>query len=110
MKDGVARVDGSLAVSRAIGDLKYKQFLISEPECSTHTIDSDDDLLILATDGLFMVFSEEKIALMVSEMRKSGLSLKEISSKICFECCTNYNCKDNVTLIIVDLKKQLADF
>jgi serine/threonine protein phosphatase PrpC len=24
MKDGVARVDGSLAVSRAIGDLKYK--------------------------------------------------------------------------------------
>lgn len=24
MKDGVARVDGSLAVSRAIGDIKYK--------------------------------------------------------------------------------------
>lgn len=34
-KDGVARVDGSLAVSRAIGDVKYKQFLISEPEVFT---------------------------------------------------------------------------
>jgi protein phosphatase 1L len=38
MKDGVARVDGSLAVSRAIGDLKYKQFLISEPEVTSHHI------------------------------------------------------------------------
>ena len=38
MKDGVARVDGSLAVSRAIGDLKYKQFLISEPETCTSPI------------------------------------------------------------------------
>jgi protein phosphatase 1L len=34
MKDGVARVDGSLAVSRAIGDLKYKDFVISDPEAS----------------------------------------------------------------------------
>lgn len=32
MKGDVARVDGSLAVSRAIGDIKYKQYLIPEPE------------------------------------------------------------------------------
>jgi len=38
MKEGVARVDGSLAVSRAIGDLKYKQFLISDPETSSYQL------------------------------------------------------------------------
>ena len=38
MKNGVARVDGSIAVSRAIGDIQYKQFLISEPETETHQI------------------------------------------------------------------------
>lgn len=32
LEGDVARVDGSLAVSRAIGDLKYKEFLIPEPE------------------------------------------------------------------------------
>jgi protein phosphatase 1L len=36
VKDDVARVDGSLAVSRAIGDLKYKQYLIPEPETYTY--------------------------------------------------------------------------
>lgn len=110
MKDGVARVDGSLAVSRAIGDLKYKQFVTSEPETSSNQIQPDDDLLILSTDGLFMVFSEEEVARMISEMRASGYSLKKITQKITFECCTNYNCKDNVTLIIVDLKKHYNEF
>ena len=59
MKDGVARVDGSLAVSRAIGDLKYKQFLISDPEMRSQQIQPDDDILILSSDGLYLVFSEE---------------------------------------------------
>lgn len=36
IKDDVARVDGSIAVSRAIGDIKYKQFLIPEPETYTY--------------------------------------------------------------------------
>jgi len=59
VKNGVARVDGSIAVSRAIGDLKYKQFLIPEPESQTYNIQEDDDLLILSTDGLFLVMNEE---------------------------------------------------
>lgn len=32
MKDDIARVDGCIAVSRAIGDMKYKKFLIPVPE------------------------------------------------------------------------------
>jgi protein phosphatase 1L len=36
MKDDIARVDGSLAVSRAIGDIQYKEYLISEPEAYTY--------------------------------------------------------------------------
>lgn len=31
----VMRVQGVLSVSRAIGDLPYKDFIISEPEVST---------------------------------------------------------------------------
>ena len=56
-KNGVARVDGCLAVSRAIGDIQHKQFVISEPEILNREITTSDDLLILATDGLLEVFS-----------------------------------------------------
>ena len=58
VKDDVARVDGSLAVSRAIGDLKYKQYLIPEPETYTYQIQPNDDLLLLSTDGLYLVYNE----------------------------------------------------
>ena len=36
VKDDVARVDGSIAVSRAIGDIQYKKYLIPEPETYTY--------------------------------------------------------------------------
>ena len=110
-RDDVARVDGSVAVSRAIGDVRYKQFIISEPETSFHEIDLTDDLLILATDGLYMVYTEAEVAKMVHEMRQEGLlSLEEIAQRIGDECCTNYHCKDNVTIIIVDMAQHLNDF
>jgi protein phosphatase 1L len=81
MKGDVARVDGSLAVSRAIGDIKYKQYLIPQPETYNYQINPNDDLLILSTDGLYMVFSEQEVAQKISEYRRSPqkYSLKEIA-------------------------------
>jgi len=67
-------------------------------------------LLILATDGLYLVYTEEKVAQMIAMLRQKGKSLNEISQLITDECCTDYNCKDNVTLIIIDLKKHYNDF
>jgi len=75
MKDDIARVDGSLAVSRAIGDIAYKQYIIPEPETYTYQIQGNDDLLILSTDGLFLVYTEEQVASMITEMRRQNKSL-----------------------------------
>lgn len=53
----IPRVQGLLAVSRAIGDLQLKQFVISEPELTSITKKSDDLCIILATDGLWDVIT-----------------------------------------------------
>ena len=67
-------------------------------------------MLILSTDGLYMVYSEEQVATMIHSLRRqSKYSLGQIAKKVADECCTNYYCKDNVTLIIIDLKKHYND-
>lgn len=50
---GVWRIQGSLAVSRGIGDRTLKQWVISEPETKVLSIKPDCEFLILASDGLW---------------------------------------------------------
>ncbi|RZC26295.1 putative protein phosphatase 2C 25 isoform B [Glycine soja] len=50
---GVWRIQGSLAVSRGIGDRHLKQWVTAEPETKVLRIEPEHDLLILASDGLW---------------------------------------------------------
>ena len=52
-KNGVWRVQGSLAVSRAIGDVHLKEWVISEPEIRRLPLTPDCEFLIMASDGLW---------------------------------------------------------
>ena len=42
-------------------------------------------------------------------MRNEGYDLSDITKKITDESCINYNCRDNITLVIVELKKHYKD-
>jgi serine/threonine protein phosphatase PrpC len=55
--------DGMLAVSRAIGDRKFKPFVISEPEIRSGQVQTGDECFVLASDGLFDVMSNSQIAI-----------------------------------------------
>ncbi|WRX12559.1 PPM-type phosphatase-like domain - like 7 [Theobroma cacao] len=50
---GAWRIQGSLAVSRAIGDKHLKQWVIAEPETKLLKIQPECEFLILASDGLW---------------------------------------------------------
>ncbi|KAL9238682.1 hypothetical protein vseg_013072 [Gypsophila vaccaria] len=49
----VWRIQGSLAVSRGIGDRQLKQWVVAEPESRVVKISPNDEFLILASDGLW---------------------------------------------------------
>lgn len=62
MLSGTWRVNGLLAVSRAIGDAKYKPHVTGVPEIKTIPLDGNEDFLILACDGLWDFMSEQEAA------------------------------------------------
>ncbi|KAK7300920.1 hypothetical protein RJT34_11773 [Clitoria ternatea] len=57
---GVWRIQGSLAVSRGIGDQHLKQWVTAEPETKVLRIEPEHDLLILASDGLWDKVSNQE--------------------------------------------------
>ena len=61
---GVYRINGNLAVARAIGDRAEKPCVSSEVEISTYDISGDrtGDIILLASDGLWDVMENEDVA------------------------------------------------
>lgn len=51
--NGVWRIQGSLAVSRGIGDKHFKTWVTAEPETKVFKINPECEFLILASDGLW---------------------------------------------------------
>ena len=91
------RVNGSLAVSRALGDFAYKsmeekkpyeQLVSPEPEMHIMDRSPDDQFLLLACDGIFDVMKNEEIIQYVLH----HLEIEESLSKICsdlIDMCLN---------------------
>ncbi len=73
------RVQGVLSITRAIGDLPFKDFLISEPEVNSIQICPQDQFLILASDGIFRAYSKQQVADKVLELRRCGYRFGEIA-------------------------------
>jgi len=56
---GTWRVGGVLAVSRAFGDKLLKQYVVADPEIKEEVVDSSLEFLILASDGLWDVVTND---------------------------------------------------
>ncbi|MCL7029769.1 hypothetical protein MKW94_024586 [Papaver nudicaule] len=54
------RLQGTLAVSRGIGDQHLKQWVIADPETKIFRLESDCEFLILASDGLWEKVSNDE--------------------------------------------------
>ncbi|KAJ0974079.1 hypothetical protein J5N97_016044 [Dioscorea zingiberensis] len=60
---GVFRVNGQLAVTRAIGDMPFKRYgVISNPEVTDwHAITNNDSYLVVASDGIFEKLTTQEV-------------------------------------------------
>lgn len=119
-----ARVEGILAMSRAIGDKYLKPVVIAEPEITFTKREPEDECLILASDGLWDVLSSDLACQVAREClreknppAKAGPQIEEegagalypsrsmLAAALLTRLALGRRSADNISVIVVDLKR-----
>ncbi|XP_059275319.1 probable protein phosphatase 2C 60 isoform X2 [Lycium ferocissimum] len=112
------RVNGCLNLSRAIGDMEFKQnkFLPAEkqtvtanPDINTVELCDDDDFIVLACDGIWDCMSSQQLVDFIHEQLKSESKLSAVCERVLDRCLApstagGEGC-DNMTMILVQFEK-----
>ena len=101
---GVWRTPGGLAVARALGDLplKAEPYVIAKPDIFVRDITANDRFVLLASDGLWDVVSNEEAVEKLQKTLSSETSLKKAAAILAYEALKRGS-KDNVSVIILKL-------
>ncbi|KOC64583.1 Protein phosphatase 1E [Habropoda laboriosa] len=98
---GTMRVNGTLGVSRAIGDVPYKPFVTGEPEIKTIPLDGTEDFLVLASDGLTDYLKPDEIlTILYFEIQQNPNGYKR-APQILLQWAKHLGSKDNITVVVV---------
>ncbi|KAL8458615.1 hypothetical protein ACS0TY_036217 [Phlomoides rotata] len=116
------RVFGVLAMSRSIGDRYLKPWIIPEPEVMFVPRAREDECLVLASDGLWDVMSNEEVCELARKQiliwhkrngtnpltdRGQGVDLAaQAAAEYLSNIAIKKGSKDNISVIVVDLKAQ----
>uniref|UniRef100_A0AC35UD97 PPM-type phosphatase domain-containing protein n=1 Tax=Rhabditophanes sp. KR3021 TaxID=114890 RepID=A0AC35UD97_9BILA len=111
------RVNGNLALSRALGDFVYKrnktvgaseQIVTAHPELTTHVMDDKFEFLIIACDGIWDVMTNQEAVDFVRSRLADGIAPEKVCEQMLDHCLSpdsrmeGLGC-DNMTVIIVCL-------
>lgn len=77
----VPRVDGQLAVARAFGDKSLKEHLSSEPDVAMEVVDDDTEFVILASDGVWKVMSNQEAVDCIKNVKDARSAAKQLTEE-----------------------------
>lgn len=102
--DGIARIFRTLNISRAIGDVALKEYVVSDPY--VHTVKTSKvKWIVLASDGLWDVYNPEEVAQDIRQyVQKHGNSteaLSELPSWLINKAIHSKGSTDNITVIVI---------
>lgn len=105
----IQRVNGSLAVSRALGDYDFKnakdlgqceQLVSPEPEIFCQDRDPADEFLVLACDGVWDVMSNVNLCQFIHSRMLISDNLEDIANQV-IDTCLHKGSRDNMSIIII---------
>nr|GLL30919.1 probable protein phosphatase 2C 25 isoform X1 [Ipomoea trifida] len=103
---GVWRIQGSLAVSRSIGDCYLKQWVIAEPETRILPLTPELEFLILASDGLWEKVSNQEAVDAVRPLCTGSEKSQLLSAcRKLVDLSVSRGSFDDVSVMLVQLQK-----
>lgn len=102
---GIARVAGVLAVSRAFGNYSIRNLIRADPDIIERELSPQDDFIVLASDGLWDVFTPNEVAEVCHSWNRFGVS--RIAEQL-VQLSLSRGSMDNVTAVVVSLSKYIS--
>ncbi|PPD94317.1 hypothetical protein GOBAR_DD08645 [Gossypium barbadense] len=93
---GTWRVGGILAVSRAFGDKLLKPYVVAEPEIQVEEEIDGVDFIIIASDGLWNVLSNEDAVALVQHITDAEAAARKLIKE-----AYALGSSDNITCVVV---------
>jgi serine/threonine protein phosphatase PrpC len=113
------RVDGTLAVSRALGDFSYKdrpdlspeqQKVSAHPDVQIYRRSEADQLLCLACDGIWDVQTNDDVcAFLRQAVCEEGADDLGVVCEELLDRCLDLNSRDNMSVLVVGFLEGLPD-
>ncbi|XP_034539551.1 protein phosphatase 1E [Notolabrus celidotus] len=101
---GTWRVNGSLSVSRAIGDSEHKPYICGDADHDIFPLDGTEDYLILACDGFWdTVSSEEAVRVVSDHLQENSGDTTMVAHKL-VASARDAGSSDNITVIVVFMR------
>lgn len=104
------RVMGLLAVSRAIGDHSLRPYVIADPEVTVVNRHPGDELLVMASDGLWDVISNQEACALAKKCllraRQKGSTRENaarVAATVLTRAAVDRGSRDNITVLVIDL-------
>jgi serine/threonine protein phosphatase PrpC len=98
---GVPRVLGNLAVSRAMGDKQYYPYVISIPDIRHFVLSPSCQYMLLASDGLFDVMSTESVHQFVTTQQHNNQDPTSITRALIHYAFAHAGAEDNTTILLI---------
>ncbi|KAM1115310.1 hypothetical protein TB2_038395 [Malus domestica] len=104
---GVWRIQGSLAVSRGIGDRHLKQYVIPDPETKVLRIKPEHEFIIMASDGLWDKVSNQEAVDIVRPSCLGADGQPLVACKKLIELSKSRGSWDDISVMVVQLRPYL---
>ncbi|KAL6649741.1 hypothetical protein ACP70R_013965 [Stipagrostis hirtigluma subsp. patula] len=102
---GTWRVQGSLAVSRGIGDAHLKQWIVADPDTRSLLVDQQCEFLILASDGLWdKIDNQEAVDLARPLCISNDKASRMAACRKLAEMSASRGSTDDISVVIIQLQ------